>query len=41
MASLPNAVYLETGLLGPHSPFELVGGCVPVPDTPGLHWAEG
>jgi L-alanine-DL-glutamate epimerase-like enolase superfamily enzyme len=41
MASLPNAIYLETGLVGPQSPFQLVDGCVPVPDTPGLHWAEG
>jgi L-alanine-DL-glutamate epimerase-like enolase superfamily enzyme len=40
MAALPNAIYLETGLVGAHSPFQLVDGCVPVPDTPGLHWAE-
>jgi hypothetical protein len=40
MASLPNAIYLETGLIGAGSPFQLVDGCVPVPDAPGLHWAE-
>ena len=40
MASLPNAIYLETGLIGAGSPFQLVDGCVPVPDAPGLHWPE-
>jgi L-alanine-DL-glutamate epimerase-like enolase superfamily enzyme len=40
MACLPNSIYIETGLLGPDSPFQLVEGRVPVPETPGLHWAQ-
>jgi L-alanine-DL-glutamate epimerase-like enolase superfamily enzyme len=38
MACLPNAMYLETGLIPPGSPMELVDGCVRVPDAPGLAW---
>lgn len=40
MACLPNAMYLETGLIGPSSPFALSDGRVPVPMTPGLHWPQ-
>jgi len=39
MACLPNAIYLETGLLGPDSPFQLVDGCAPVPHGAGFTWA--
>lgn len=39
MACLPNALYLETGLLGPDTPFALEDGCVPVPQGPGFSWA--
>ncbi|MBN1248476.1 MAG: mandelate racemase/muconate lactonizing enzyme family protein [Anaerolineae bacterium] len=39
MACLPNAVYLETGLIGPDSPFTLEDGCAPVPQGPGFAWA--
>ncbi len=39
MACLPNAVYLETGLLGPDSPFKLEDGCVPIPQGPGFAWS--
>ena len=38
MASLPNAIYLETGLLHPDAPFELEDGCAPVPQGPGFSW---
>ena len=38
MACLPNAVYLETGLLQPGSPLKLTDGCVPVPEGPGFGW---
>jgi len=38
MSCLPNAMYLETGLLHPGSPLKLVDGCVPVPDGPGFGW---
>jgi L-alanine-DL-glutamate epimerase-like enolase superfamily enzyme len=36
MACLPNAIYLETGLLRPDSPFKLVEGCVEIPKGPGF-----
>ena len=39
MACLPNAIYLETGLMGPNSPFKLKDGCAPVPQGPGFSWA--
>jgi L-alanine-DL-glutamate epimerase-like enolase superfamily enzyme len=39
MACLPNAMYLETGLIGPGSPMRLVDGCVPVPEGPGFGWS--
>jgi L-alanine-DL-glutamate epimerase-like enolase superfamily enzyme len=39
MACLPNAIYLETGLLGPDSPFALEDGCVPIPQGAGFAWA--
>ena len=38
MASLPNAIYLETGLLSADSPFTLTGGCAPIPQGPGFSW---
>ncbi len=38
MACLPNAIYLETGLIGPGSPLRLVEGCVLVPGAPGFGW---
>jgi L-alanine-DL-glutamate epimerase-like enolase superfamily enzyme len=39
MACLPNALYLETGLIGPDSPLTLVDGCALVPQGPGFSWA--
>lgn len=39
MACLPNAVYLETGLIGPDTPFSLDEGCAPVPRGAGFAWA--
>jgi len=38
MACLPNALYLETGLLRPDSPMKLVDGCALVPTGPGFSW---
>lgn len=38
MASLSNAIYLETGLLGADSPFTLTDGCAPVPQGSGFSW---
>ncbi len=38
MACLPNAIYLETGLLGPESRLQLVDGCVAAPPGPGFGW---
>lgn len=38
MACLPNAVYLETGLIGPHSPLKLEDGCALVPGGAGFAW---
>lgn len=38
MACLPNAIYLETGLIGPESPFVLEEGCAPVPEGAGFGW---
>ena len=38
MACLPNALYLETGLLSPDSPMKLVDGCALVPTGPGFSW---
>lgn len=38
MACLPNAMYLETGLIGPGSRIRLVDGCVPIPMGPGFDW---
>ena len=38
MACLPNALYLETGLIGPGSPLRLQDGCVAVPQGPGFDW---
>lgn len=40
MASLPNAIYLETGLIGKDSPFALTDGCAPIPQGPGFSWAS-
>jgi L-alanine-DL-glutamate epimerase-like enolase superfamily enzyme len=39
MACLPNAYYLETGLLREDSPFAIEDGCVKVPQGPGFSWA--
>jgi L-alanine-DL-glutamate epimerase-like enolase superfamily enzyme len=40
MACLPNALYLETGLIGSGSPFTLTDdGCAPLPQGPGFSWA--
>jgi L-alanine-DL-glutamate epimerase-like enolase superfamily enzyme len=38
MACLPNALYLETGLLRPDSPMVLEDGCALVPKGPGFSW---
>lgn len=38
MACLPNAIYLETGLLRPDSPLKLVDGCAVIPSGPGFSW---
>lgn len=38
MACLPNAIYLETGLIKPDSPLNLVDGYVDVPRGPGFSW---
>ncbi len=39
MACLPNALYLETGLIPPGSPLKLVDGCALLPQGPGSSWA--
>lgn len=39
MACLPNALYLETGLIGPDSPLKLEDGYVQVPQGSGFAWA--
>jgi L-alanine-DL-glutamate epimerase-like enolase superfamily enzyme len=39
MACLPNAYYLETGLLKPNSPMKLADGYVEIPNGPGFAWA--
>ncbi len=39
MASLPNALYLETGLISPDSRLQLEDGCALVPTGPGFSWA--
>jgi L-alanine-DL-glutamate epimerase-like enolase superfamily enzyme len=38
MACLPNAIYLETGLIEPGSPLKLVDGCALVPQGAGFSW---
>lgn len=38
MASLPNALYLETGLIPENSPLKLKDGYVQVPQGPGFSW---
>ncbi len=38
MACLPNALYLETGLIGPGSKLTLEDGCVLLPQGPGFSW---
>jgi L-alanine-DL-glutamate epimerase-like enolase superfamily enzyme len=38
MACLPNAIYLETGLIGPGSRLHLVDGSVEIPQGPGFSW---
>jgi L-alanine-DL-glutamate epimerase-like enolase superfamily enzyme len=39
MACLPNAIWLETGLIGPDSSLKLVDGCALVPAGAGFAWA--
>lgn len=36
LAALPNAIFLESGLLSDDSPIQLIDGCYPLPETPGL-----
>jgi L-alanine-DL-glutamate epimerase-like enolase superfamily enzyme len=38
MACLPNALYLETGLIRPGSQLKLVDGCALMPQGPGFSW---
>ncbi|HZO88495.1 MAG TPA: mandelate racemase/muconate lactonizing enzyme family protein [Chthonomonadaceae bacterium] len=38
MACLPNALYLETGLIAPNSPLKLRDGCAAIPEGPGFQW---
>lgn len=38
MACLPNALYLETGSIGPESPLQLVDGSVQIPTGAGFGW---
>jgi L-alanine-DL-glutamate epimerase-like enolase superfamily enzyme len=38
MACLPNALYVELGLLSADSPMKLEDGCVNLPQAPGLAW---
>jgi L-alanine-DL-glutamate epimerase-like enolase superfamily enzyme len=38
MACLPNAIYLETGLIGPRSRLVLEDGCALIPAGPGFSW---
>ena len=40
MACLPNAMYLETGLIREDSPLKLTDGFVQIPDGPGFSWHE-
>jgi L-alanine-DL-glutamate epimerase-like enolase superfamily enzyme len=37
LAALPNAVFLESGLLAEDGEVKLVDGCYPLPETPGLN----
>ena len=39
MACLPNAMYLETGLIAEGSKLKLTDGYVDIPDGPGFSWA--
>jgi len=36
LAALPNTLFMESGLLPPDSPMQLVDGCFPLPETPGF-----
>ena len=38
MACLPNALYLETGLISPGSPLVLEDGCALLPSGAGFGW---
>jgi L-alanine-DL-glutamate epimerase-like enolase superfamily enzyme len=38
LATMPNATYLETGLLSPGSPLVLESGCALLPQGPGFSW---
>ena len=36
LAALPNTLFMESGLLPPGSPIQLVDGCYPLPEEPGF-----
>lgn len=36
LAALPNAIYMESGLIPEGSPIRLIDGCYPLPEAPGL-----
>lgn len=38
LATMPNAIYLETGLIGKSSRFRLEDGCALLPQGPGFEW---
>ncbi len=41
LASLPNTIYMESGLLPDNGPVHLVDGAYPLPLAPGLSsWAD-
>ena len=40
LAALPNTIYMESGLLPPGSPVQLVDGCYPLPVEPGFGAGE-
>ncbi len=40
LAALPNTIFIESGLLPDDSPFQLVDGCYPLPEAPGLSTAS-
>lgn len=40
LAALPNVLFMESGLLPPDSPIQLVDGCYPLPEEPGFGTGE-